>query len=113
MPFKVRVSAKLLDIVEREGIIQDEIAEALAAVDEAATETTKPIGLQSTVETITTTNSIWYRLRPAKAVKYRIVFSLQRKSGYLTVEGIFRRDDKTYLRIKTLYDNTPERGQPE
>lgn len=110
MIYRVRFSKHLLEIAKREGITAQEIAEAVQAIQEAATDPARPLHRNVKQEPVTCTQSTWYRFRPNKAAKYRVVYSLQRSTGHLTVEGVFRRDDRTYDRIAQLFNKTFEYG---
>ena len=103
MIYKVRYSADLMAIIAQEGITPEEVTEAIKVIEEAAANPTKPLHLNVKQEPIRDTKDLWYRFRPSKASTYRIAYSLQRRSGYLTVEGIFRRDANTYRRIEVLF----------
>src|SRR5258707_9521207 len=108
MIYKVRYTNRLLEIARREGITTAELAEAIRAIQEAAGDPTKPLHRNVKQEPVTCTQSLWYRFRPSKAAHYRVVYSLQRSTGHLTVEGVFRRDGRTYGRIAQLFNETPD-----
>src|SRR5579871_1070529 len=110
MVYKVRYTVDLMEIIHQEGITPEEAAEATKAIEEAATNPTKPLHRNIKQEPIRDTQGQWYRFRPSKASKYRIAFSLQRETGHLTVEGIYRRDDHTYKRIVKRFN---ERNKPK
>ncbi|SRR5579871_232907 len=112
MIYKVRYNNRFPDVAKQEGITSEELVEAIHAIEAAASDPTKPLHLNIKQEPIRDTQGQWYRFRPSKASKYRIAFSLQRETGHLTVEGIFRRNDHTYQRIVKLFNerNNPKRS---
>src|SRR5258708_5620698 len=107
----VRYSSAFKTTIKAEGITQAEVIEAMHVIEEDAAGRPHPLYLNKDCEAIRDTGLIWYRLKP-KHAQYRIVYSVQRAEKTITVEGIFRRNARTYTRIMHLFKATPEPNQP-